>query len=61
MDKYSNVIMVPITIDLTNTGKSIKVKKATKRAILRSHDILFDPLGLIPPIGFQDRVLFQTL
>ena len=41
-------------------GKGIQVNKPTKRIILRSLATLFDPLGLISPIGVQARVLFQN-
>ena len=48
-----------LTFDLTRIGKGIHVNKPTKRVILSSLATLFDPLGLISPIGVKAKVLFR--
>ena len=67
-EKSSKVLGIPwdnkndtLTFDLTKIGKGIQVNKPTKRVILSSLAALFDPLGLLSPIGVQARVLFQNL
>ena len=67
-EKSSKVLVIPwdnkndtLTFDLTKIGKGIQVNKPTKRVILSSLATLFDPLGLLSPIGVQARVLFQNL
>ena len=50
-----------LTFDLTRIGKGIHVNKPTKRVILSSLATLFDPLGLISPIGVKAKVLFQDI
>ena len=67
-EKSSKVLGIPwdnkndtLTFDLTKIGKGIQVNKPTKRVILSSLATLFDPLGLLSPIGVQARVLFQNL
>ena len=51
-----------LELDLENVGKNIDNKiMPTKRSILSTLASLFDPLGLICPVGVSARIMFQEL
>ena len=50
-----------LEFDLTKMAKNIQVERPTKRGILSTLAMSFDPLGLTSPIGVQAKILFQEL
>ena len=50
-----------LEFDLTKMATNSQVERPTKRAILSTLAMSFDPLGLTSPIGVQAKILFQEL
>ena len=50
-----------LEFDLTKLGRNIESERPSKRGILSTLAVLFDPLGLISPIGISAKILYQEL
>ena len=50
-----------LQFDLTKMATNSQVERPTKRGILSTLAMSFDPLGLTSPIGVQAKILFQEL
>jgi len=50
-----------LEFDLMKMATNIKASRPTKRGVLSTLAMSFDPLGLISPIGVHAKVLFQDL
>ena len=50
-----------LEFDLTKLGKNVESQRPSKRGILSTLAMLFDPLGLISPTGICVKIIFQEL
>ena len=50
-----------LEIDLQKVEQKTATERATKRSILSSLAIIYDPLGIVSPVAINDKVMFQEM